>query len=432
MKYTRTSLWFLAVAGMLSVAVITGCGPKKEASKDTNKPKEDTEDKNDEEDKKPGDTFKFAKVEIADTANFGKLAVSGDGKVFISADKGAKLLTAAAADIADGTKYAPIALGDTGFADDTTGGKAKTTGKIVDGLVGTKNGVLIELSSASPAVDGPTNAVAYYTDGYKAAWTPAAPGNTGIHLNYYSGGIGEGGQQVLRAAVVEKDNKEIPLIFKASYKYFVTGDAAIDAPKKLVGWVAYEKGFTTSSAFSDMPFVVMAGADALVVDKVAVRLLKKEDMGSEKTVGTIDLKAKTADWSLDKVVNNNVSAVAFAANQLFVALKAAPAPNNTKTGGVIVYAVTPGAAGKNTSIKMADAAKLKTWLGTNVEGLAKNGDDVYAVVATGLTAIAKDGSKGDALKVADLPDAGIKAAQFVDGKIVALSKDGNEVLVGSK
>lgn len=419
MKYTRTSLWFLAVAGMLSVAVITGCGPKNPPAKDV---KDKDKDKDKEKEEEPGDTYKFSKVDFGTDAGFNNLAVSGDNNVYVS--NGSKLVTAAAADIADGSKWKGITLGDTGL--DGSAAHSKLTGAVVvNNLVATAKGALVEVAIDAKKTLHEGNGVGYVEG---ATWVAAWDSKDKTHVDFAT--FSDPYKEALRAIAVLKNEKgeEVPFLFKTSKQQFIFG-APLNAPAKLTKWVALKK----LKNFSDKVFAVMAGDDALIVDAdFEVRLYPKAAFAKTDNPNSEDLLGASINaWKLGGIENNGVTAVEYANNQLFIALKSLVAPNNTKTGGVIVYAVIPGDAKKATSIKMADATKLKDWLGTSVWGFAKNGDKVFAVTAAGLTAIGADGAKGADLKVEGL-DAGIKSAKFVGDSLVVISKDGSAVLVGSR
>jgi hypothetical protein len=431
MKYEKKNLLVVAAAGMLSLVMVSGCGPEKTTGKtgDTTTNNTNTTPKPDKKDDKPGTegAYEFKQVTLAGDGNFKNLAVS-DNNLYATANTGAKLYKVASAEVADGAKWATIAIDAAGLAGmDDSPGKAKLVGaKTVHDVVATQKGVLVEIGTTVARSESENNGVAYY-DGtaFKAAWAPKVAGVlfNGVHVKYERTGLGESSKTVLNAGVVTKGGKDFPVIFKDSYKYAVSSDASLDAiPKKLDTWIgtSYLK---VTRAFASRPFIAMAGKDALLVDQDAVRILRENDIGvapgvlSATVTADTDAGAPSSDWKLDKKTDNKqVRAVLVTAdNKLYIALHTTVDPADAKkennTGGVIVYDLT-------TPTKLKLNAVSKEWSGVAVKALANIGNDVYAVSSTGLVKVGANGSKGAPLTATDLPNTGINDAKFVGDVLV--------------
>lgn len=442
MKYEKKNLLVVAAAGMLSLVMVSGCGPKETTGKtgDTTTNTTNTTPKPDKKDDKPGTeaAYKFEKVAFTALADFKNLAVSGDKKVYVTASAGRALLSADGADAAnlsDPAKWTniPVNVAIPGF-DDTIPGKAKlATASMVVGIKATAKGALVARVAGASS---PDNGVGYLegTD-WKAAWNNNGSGLlvlTGTHVVFTDKPklttSDVAGVPLLATGVLTKNGEEYPLLFKKDYKYGVTGAVTLNAPnKKLSGWLAFTRNAARAGgadlAFSSNPFVAMLGEDALVVDTAEIRVLKKNDIGSDASVGTLDVSASAAAWNVGGDTNNDVSAVHASADgkKVFIALKTGK--NAVKTGGVIVYNVTAGAVPKFEMVgvsKDKKDVKAKSWLNTSVVALANNGDNVYAVTATGLIKVEEDGSMGKALEATGLP-AGINDAKFVGDVLVVAS-----------
>lgn len=381
MKYTRTSLWFLAVAGMLSVAVITGCGPKKDA------PAKDVKDKDkDKEKEEENKAFKFEQV---DKASFGDkidvtyVAKSGDNKnVYVVVDSRKALYQADATDLTKWNAIAWDATNGTGLSDDVGAAKLAASTNVW-GLVSTKEGVLVQRMVEDPTKPGiakksPDNGVAFLKgNAWSAAW-----GSEKKHVleGDITSVLGGG----LSAAVVKNAaGVEFPVFIAGTAG--ISGDLVANFANARAGQWVGPSAFGKPNSFSGVPKVAMTDDGAYFVDSSNVYFAKSADIGNAKNLHLAGAKnAGSAKWKFAKGPDNNtVNDAVYHNGKLYIALNS---DGKGDTGGVVTY--DPKAAKDNV------VAPVDGWKKISVIGFVVDGSDLWAITSGGVFSTDKSKTLG--------------------------------------